>query len=128
MAQQEFISFGDTVRIRATRETRRLGIAGKTGSVYGETRAKPERDEIIGESSASFVFQVYMPDRNDMFWMVPELLEFVDHNPGMEIRLNGREKGWIRQDSGEWEALEPPRSRRWLRWLRALWRRRNPPR
>ena len=38
-------------------------------------------------------------------------LEFIDHAPGSEIRLDGVPKKWIRSDTGEW--IEKADKRAW---------------
>src|SRR5438105_4744518 len=93
-------AFGDNVRIRSTELTQRLGFAGCAGSVYGETKPSVSGVEVIGEVKNDFALNVMIDARREQFWFAPELVEFVDHGPGAEIKIGNRR--FERDASGEW--------------------------
>lgn len=114
-------SFGDNVRIRSTALTERLGLANLVGSVFGETTPSVTGIEVIGDSEGNHAIHVFFEDRRKGFWFAPELLEFVDHAPGAEIRLDGVPKKWTRSATGEWTEADvaeelPARSPWWKFW------------
>ena len=102
----------DNVRIRATPETQRLGLAGLVGNVAGFTTPSVTGVEVIGTVTDDFALNVLFEERNEAFWFAPDLLEFIDHAPGTEIRLDDIPKKWVRSASGEWEetTLRPART------------------
>ena len=107
------ITFGDNVRLRSTPETKALGVAGEIGQVYGETTPSVTKVAVIGELVGDYAVNVHFKGRTDALWFVPELLEFVDHAAGTEIRIDGVPKKWTRNASGEW--VESPAKRPWWR-------------
>ena len=96
-------TFGDNVRIRATKETQAAGVAGLQGQVSGETMPSVTGVEVIGTTTDDYAVGVRFEDRNESLWFVPELVEFLDHAPGTEIRLEGVGKRWIRTEDGGWQ-------------------------
>jgi hypothetical protein len=102
MSTESTISFGDNARVRATPLTRELGLAGMVGQVYGETTPSITNVEVIGESLEDYAVNVFFDERKESFWFAPELIEFVGHAVGTEIRLDGVPKKWVRAASGEW--------------------------
>lgn len=100
------ISFGDNVKIRSTPKTKRLGLAGLHGQVYGETMPSVTNVEVIGELKEDYALNVFFKNRNKSFWFTLELLEFIDHAPGTEIKLKGVSKKWVRNTSGEWKEFQ----------------------
>jgi hypothetical protein len=94
------ISFGDNVRVALTPLTVSLGVAGRTGQVYGETTPSVTGVEVIGSPTEDFAINVQLDGTTDSRWFVPDLLEFVDHAPGTEIAIGG--KRFVRSESGEW--------------------------
>ncbi len=96
------VSFGDNVRVRATRETEALGLAGLKGQVYGETTPSASGVEVVGTLSSDFAVNVHLEERGQAYWFAPELVEFLDHGAGVEIRLKGVAKRWIRTEDGGW--------------------------
>jgi hypothetical protein len=100
------ISFGDNVRIQSTPLTQALGLAGALGNVHGETTPSVTGVEVIGEIKEDFAVQVFFDDREEGSWFAPDLLELVDHAPGMEIRLEGVPKKWTRSETGGWVESE----------------------
>jgi hypothetical protein len=96
------ITFGDNVRLRSTPETEALGVAGQVGQVYGETTPSVTGVTVVGQLVGDYALNVHFEGRTDTLWFAPELLEFVDHAAGAEIRLDGVPKKWTRSASGEW--------------------------
>ena len=110
------VSFGDKVCIRATKETEAVGVAGLKGHVCGETTPSVTGVEVIGTPSADFAVNVHIEERDEAYWFAPELVEFIDHAPGTEIRLEGVDKRWIRTEDGGWkEESVGHRKRPWWR-------------
>jgi hypothetical protein len=96
------ITFGDNVRLFSTPETEALGVAGQVGQVYGETTPSVTGVTVVGQLIGDLALNVHFEGRTDTLWFAPELLEFVDHGVGAEIRLDGVPKKWTRSASGEW--------------------------
>jgi hypothetical protein len=75
---------------------------------------------VIGELHADFAVNVHIEEKGEAYWFAEELIEFLDHAPGTEIRLDSVPKKWTRSASGEWveERVEPPSGRRpwWKFW------------
>jgi hypothetical protein len=94
------ISFGDNVRIRMRPETEKLGVAGKTGAVTGETTPSAAGIQVIGGQGQNLAFSVEVDDRT--IWIAPDLLELVDHAPGKVVVIDAIPKRWIRAESGKW--------------------------
>ena len=107
------ITFGDNVRVRSTPETEALGVAGQVGQVYGETTPSVTGVAVIGRLGGDYALNVHFEGRTDTLWFAPELLEFVDHAAGSEIRLDGVPKTWTRSASGEW--VESSQKKPWWR-------------
>ena len=113
MPTNQQISFGDNVRVVSTPETDAAGVAGCIGQVYGETTPSVTGVPVVGASTQDHAINVHFEGRSDTLWFAPELLEFVDHAAGTEIRLDGLPKKWTRSASGEW--IEAPQKRPWWR-------------
>ncbi len=96
------LSFGDNVHVLSAPETDALGLAGATGQVYGETTPSVTGIEAIGALKSDYAVNVHVERRQESLWFAPELLEFVDHAPGSEIRLDGIPKKWTRTADGSW--------------------------
>jgi hypothetical protein len=105
MTQQPLPAFGDRVRIRSTSVTREAGIAGLEGDVHGESVPSASSVEVIGPAPDDFVVNVYVDERGEGYWLAPEHVEFIDHNPGKEIRLDGVPKRWVRRADGTWNEI-----------------------
>jgi len=118
MPSSPVASFGDNVRVRSTPLTERLGLANLIGNVHGETTPSVTGVEVIGESEVNRALNIFFADQKKGFWFATELLEFIDHAPGAEIRLKGVPKKWIRSTTGEWKEIDtsgeqPARSPWW---------------
>lgn len=101
--------FGDSVRIRSTPLTESLGLSGLTGSVYGETTPSVTGVKVIGEATNDFALNVMLDTRKEQLWFAPQLVEFLDHAAGTEVRIGNRRL--VREASGEWHEVpgsQPP--------------------
>jgi hypothetical protein len=99
------ITFGDKVRIRSSSATEALGIAGKTGLVYGTTTPSVTGVRVVGNSIEDHAISVTLDGRNDQLWFPDDLVEFVDHQPGTTVSVAGRRL--IRDENGEWREVKP---------------------
>ncbi len=113
MPDTPLITFGDNVRVRATAETEARGVAGLVGQVYGETTPSITGVAVIGTLTQDYAVNVQFEARSETFWFSSELLEFVDHAAGTEIRLDGISKKWTRSASGDW--IETGGTKPWWR-------------
>lgn len=106
-------SFGDNVRIRATKETEDAGVAGLEGQVHGETTPSVTGVFVIGAGADDHALHVHFEGRSETLWFAPELVEFLDHAPGAEIRLTGVDKKWTRTKDGAWQEESSARTKPW---------------
>jgi hypothetical protein len=87
-------------------ETVAVGIDGQVGQIYGET--KPSlgflTDPIIGEPASDIAINVRLDEDDASIWVIPELLEFIDHAPGTTIGIGG--VSLVRRDDGSWERTD----------------------
>ena len=111
-------SFGDNVRIRTTRDTEEAGVAGLVGQVYGETTPSITNVDVIGAPADDHAINVHLEERNEAYWFAPDLVEFLDHAAGTEIRLDGVDKRWTRTHDGAWheESLAEGKRPWWKFW------------
>ncbi len=116
MTKNHFISFGNNVRIVSNAITEKMGLAGLTGQVHGETTPSITSVEVIGEVKADYAVNVFFEERGEGYWFAPELLEFIDYAAGTEITLEGVAKKWTRASTGEWIVSESAESRERKPW------------
>jgi hypothetical protein len=95
--------FADRVRIKASEDTERLGLAGREGQVYGWTTPSATDVSVIGIPSKDSAINVHFDDLNENFWFSEDLVEIVDHGAGTVISLDGQQSEWVRLANGEWE-------------------------
>jgi hypothetical protein len=116
-------SFGDRVRIRRTPVTEAAGLADLEGNIYGESVPSTSGVEVVGPAPDDLVLNVYVEPRGASYWLAPEHIELLHHNPGMDIRLDGVPKRWVRRADGGWDEVpdEPSASAPSGR-LRAWWK------
>ncbi len=95
-------SFGDHVRIRRAPETEALGLAAVEGVVFGESKPSSSGVQVVGSAPDDYVLNVYIEEREEGFWLRPELVEFLDHAPGQRIQLEGVPHIWERRPDGSW--------------------------
>jgi hypothetical protein len=94
--------FGDNVRVKDTAETQALGIAGRLGNVYGLTTPSASGVDVIGSKAEDLAYSVSIDELKQQFWLSPDLVEFVDHGAGTEMRLDGVPMTWRREADGSW--------------------------
>jgi hypothetical protein len=94
------IGIFDTVRIRATVEAEQLGVAGRTGLVYGCTAPSVTGVQVIGCVAQDRALSVKVEGQDDPLWFDPDLLEFLNHTPGLRAKVGNR--SCTRGESGEW--------------------------
>jgi len=104
------ISFGDTVLVLDTEQTRSAGVASIRGVVYGETTPSVTKVEVIGEPTEDFAINV-QPDTGESFWITEQLLELIDHSPGLDIQI-GDQKA-VRNPDGSWGEIQPSSQNPW---------------
>jgi hypothetical protein len=117
------IDMFDRVRIRKTDLTRKANLSDLVGVVYGVTTPSvtlgmedSSVKDIIGELKEDVAYNVYFEETHQGIWFSPQLVEFVDHNPGCEMFLGG--KTMVRQESGEWMEKETKEPSRWDKFLK----------
>ena len=102
------VDFADRVRVKATNETERLGLARLIGQIYGWTTPSSTGVSVIGSLAQDHAINVHFEETNADFWFSEDLLELVDHGAGTVIAIDEAETEWVRLQNGEWE--ERPRS------------------
>ena len=95
--------FGDRVRIKATKETERLSLAGREGIIYGWTTPSVTNVPIVGPLVEDYAVNVHFADENEGHWFANELVEFVDHAAGGVMSYDCLDFEWVRQPDGEWQ-------------------------
>ena len=75
--QQSSIQFGDMVRVKNTPETERLGLAGLSGPVFGQTIPSSSGADVIGSPNKDYAISVFFEDRGVQLWFAEDLLELV---------------------------------------------------
>jgi hypothetical protein len=99
----------DLVRIRRSPETDRLGLSGKLGHVYGFTTPSVLKNvsrtpvQFIGELHEDYAESVYFEDTGEHLWFAYQLLEHLDHDPGLEPTIGGRRLFYT--SDGRWEEV-----------------------
>lgn len=94
-------SFGDRVRIKSTPETIAAGLAGLEADVYGFTTPSVTNVEVIGGAPDDCAINVSPLAGGDAYWLGPDLLEVLHHNPGMELKVGNMEA--VRRADGTWD-------------------------
>lgn len=114
MSAAQPITFGDNVRVIAASETKKSRLSGRTGQVSGVTTPSVTNVQLIGKLKEDLAFNVYFEDQEESYWIVAELLEFVDHGTGTEITLEGIPTKWTRNAEGGWDesTTEPSEKKR----------------
>ena len=92
----------DTVRIRRTPETDRLGYADRWGLCYGFTTPSVTGVAAIGDRADNYALHVHF-DEEDLedAWFSADLVEFMHHTPGTAMSLGT--KSFVRRADGTWE-------------------------
>lgn len=108
------IGFGDNVLVLSTPATEEHGVAGLRGMVHGETTPSVTNVDVIGEVTEDYALHI-QPDDEDSegFWIVPSLLQFIDHAPGTEMIVGNIRA--VRQEDGSWKETRISPERPWWR-------------
>ena len=115
--------FGDRVRIRRAPETESADFAGRCGVVHGVTTVSVTGVSVVGTPTDDTALNVCFEESNDNAWFAPQLVEFVDHDPGTSLTLDGVPKKWTRDASGRWiESGRTLSPKEWRTWLRGIFR------
>lgn len=102
------ISFGDRVRVRSTPETEAAGYAGLVGECQGFTTPSVTGIAVVGTPTDDYAFSVDLAGLAEQVWFAPDLLEFVDHRPGTQLRIDGVPRTWVRREDGGWDVVDDP--------------------
>ena len=98
---------GDRIRVRQSPETIAAGIAGEEGEIYGFTVPSASGVQAIGGAPDDYALYVSLAATDTSTWLRPDLAEFLDHNPGVNVVVGDRRL--IRQADGSWlEDTAPP--------------------
>jgi hypothetical protein len=89
-------------------ETKRLGLAGREGQVFGWTTPSVSGVAVIGSPTGDFAVNVHFDELDEGFWFADDLVEPIDRGEGTTISLKDQDGEWVRLADGEW--LERPRS------------------
>lgn len=111
-------SFGDRVRIRRTAETEAAGLVDRSGIVHGVTAVSVTGVAVVGKPEEDTAINVSFEESGVDVWLAPQLVEFVDHNPGATITITGVPKRWTRDATGNW--VESSRTIPLTEWLARL--------
>jgi hypothetical protein len=99
------ISFGDTVRILNTPETRAAECAERIGTCYGFTTPSVTGVEVIGRGGNDQALNVTF-EGGSSAWFDPSVVAFVGLNAGQTATIG--DKRFVRLPTGEWvESSEP---------------------
>ena len=111
--------FGSRYRVRRSPLTDSRGLAGLVGTCYGFTTpaASQQGTDHIGDlkSDQDIVVNLNFEERKTSFWFTEDLIEFVDHGAGFEMKLNNVPKRWVKQSDGEWKEYGLVRDNFWKR-------------
>jgi len=110
------ISFGDNVQILSSPATDAAGIAGRAGTIYGETVPSVSGVSALGELAEDYAVNVFVEELKQDFWLDPSLVEFVDHSAGTEITIKGSPYKSVRQSDGSWLEVSAVRKPWWRFW------------
>jgi len=108
-----FPSFGSTVKIVSTEETRKLNLADLEGQVFEETTPSKMDFEIIGELKEDFAVNVHFNSLDRAHWFTEELIEVLDNGTGTTMSLDGLETVFTKNEDGGWNESKPPIPEKW---------------
>ena len=99
--------FGDLVRVRTAPATQAAGFAERTGTVHGWTTPSLGYAEgVIGDPIDDVAIAVHFGDDKPAVWFTPDLIEVVDHQPGITMSIGGHE--FVRNADGGWDPVPSP--------------------
>ena len=84
----------------------------------GETTPSVTGVTVIGKPKRDYAVFVSIDKTSQDCWIDPDLLEFVDRNPGITMTLDGVPKKWTRNADGEWSESGVGFVGRIKQWLR----------
>ena len=105
MRDDVVLSMGDHVRIRRSSLTEAAGIAGLEGTVFGQSVPSSSGVEVIGTAPDDYAVNVFVEERAEGYWLAPENVEFLSHDAGQEIRLEGMSTKFVRRADGGWDEV-----------------------
>jgi hypothetical protein len=85
--------------------TEPAGLADLEGVIYGESVPSTSGVKVIGPAPDDFALNIHVETRSESYWLAPEHIELIDHNAGLEMRLDGVPKRWVRRADGGWDEL-----------------------
>ena len=113
------VQFGDNVRVRESEETVEAGVSGRVGNVSGVTTPSVTGIQVIGRLEQDLAFHVLFDDSDEGCWFAPELLELIDHAPGLVFSVGNLRA--VRRPDGTWEeTVLSPKKRWWQFWRRSM--------
>lgn len=92
------------VRVRRTPETEKLGLAGEIGEIYGFTTPSVTGVTVIGDDGQDFAESVFFEKTGEQLWFAEAALDYLDHDPSLEITMGGKRMFY---DQGRWREIEP---------------------
>lgn len=96
-------SFGDKVQIRDTAETRAYRLASEVGQVLGESvPSSSSVGPVIGDRGEDRALCVEIERNGQLVWLAPHLVEFLDHQAGLTMSLDGGPT-YRRRADGTWQ-------------------------
>ncbi len=94
--------FGDRVKILQVAETEAAGLVGRIGIVHGITTVSISGVTVVGKLEGDTALNIFFEETGKDVWLAPQLVEFVDHDPGATFTLAGVSKQWTRAADGDW--------------------------
>ena len=113
--------FADNVQIRSSPATEEAGVAGLAGEVYGWTTPSVTGVDVIGGAPDDTAMNVFVSEREENYWLNPELVELVDVGAGATMTIGS--KSFIKTEKGDWKEVseeQPTPSNVFIRALRSL--------
>lgn len=104
-------SFGDTVRIISTPETKAKGVDGKVGEVSGMTVPSLTGIEIIGDSTDDCGISVLVDEPRELIWIHPDLVEQLGNGEAMHMEAENFQA--TRDTRGNWQVSEEFTQKKW---------------
>jgi hypothetical protein len=110
------VSFGDNVQVLSNSATDAAGLAGRAGTIYGETVPSASGVSVLGELAKDYAVNVFVDELKQGFWLDPSLVKFLDHGAGAEITIKGSSHKSVRQSDGSWLEVSTARKPWWRFW------------
>jgi hypothetical protein len=101
-------AFGDKVRIANTDDAEGQPYAGEVGQVLGESMPSASGvGPVIGDRGDDRALGVQLERTGEVVWFAPHLVEFVDHQSGATMSLDGGPT-FVRMPDGTWHEVGAP--------------------